>query len=1760
MRKMTERVAMRPAPTRLVRFGPARRAFALILAFVLVITGLSLVLPAPQASAAPLDVHVGSNVVNGKMVITRRIEVPFTTIERWEDNVIADGSMAGFHHCQQVVIRKLDTEFLSGLTNSAWAGYPNGAYVPSKIGVFAPLAPDSYATRNVVDLAELSQTADYDYGTGLGIVASSYATTLRDGCSHIRQPVGNYVVPIVGMDAWDTAVEVDITAVGGSTGRYSFKARAEHPVVADVDFTYEWVFEGGPSANGSTEAGADVVGNFTATDPTSRNFRHWELSVRDDNGHEIAFREGWLQSLDVSLTRPDTDPVHVGDTFSVTLTVSAPADNPGRLTAVTPVTTDIVLPDWIELVDGDLPGDFILEPGASQTATFTLRATVVETGELVATWRAQDAAGGTVEGIGVLSVKSVGTFGGEWFRTDNLGDSVRQGDTAPIRLRVENETDQPLTEVVMTEVSVTEPAEEEADEGDDSGEPGEDGDDATEGVGGAKLTPQPGGLRGSLGASGIEALDFLDFTLEGVQPGEIELSATFTGKDPAGNTVTGTVVETWQVIERPLKVEVTPHLRKADGTLPELNMDNDGNGRIDLDDHRFDVDVKISNDADEPVTDLAFLDAAEPVDWSNNLVDEGQGAPKLKLLGVRGDPITGPEGEPVKGPIEELNVDIPDLAARGEAGDSYTVTFVYEATGELDADGQSVVDGKIGERGVRGSGSASVKFASGLLLEFSSWLKEPTRLTTSGQVVRMGGYLKNLDEDKKDANGNVTKKGRSIALWITPVTEGNAGGGYLVEREGGRTPLGAEFLELAPGQRMDLHGILVTRPMLVRTDAHVEYRISAWNLPEAPGDQAIPIEDERIDLVENPDEGWGPAHDQRLQFADVGKQDLKACETHLYDAIVTCNFYEGLVSLLTSVPDAAKMAKSGLEQFGQATYWVGSWAMKQLGDISAALDKDPAAQARLAAELRVQLSTWYDLSILAGDAGTAGAAALADFIHQTNTVINEGDTEAALAWVANFAGENPDLLIGGVFKARALAAMGQSALRGEVRSAAGTIVREAVETEAQLASRRLATEIDLAVAQGLDPKTPAVLKGGLDVTDTPKVWRDVYGAARDDVQKMLKIAKEEGVLIAFRSRSPISIKLLEEGLAWLKPQSVKAKTVSAIDIKYLGFPEDALGKVVMVQPPFGARLTGDALEVALDAHMSKLKVKHVELFDQVHAAEVRDRLKMRANKYHEHLAEWIDYAENGMPVGFEYSKNGVTSGRDVSELRNVKLEVSQVENPVGGEMLTRIDLKVAGANGTDFRYLTGDIDIVGFFNLDRSPIMDAAIREALYEKMRSLVGMQHGETMTWDHQKRAELLREHVGDKAETLLVASPDERLYTSVLDEKKSSAVAPGGNFGDTFTLLDGPPKELKSPARPRGPAASGILTSLADVARSNLQRPERYLLPANIVKLLTRNGQPIATSGSQSSTATPLVVRPDGSIDIYQPAAETPQPLRSRSALQAMALHATVASAMVPGSPSTLAASRRGGMLLSAPDAGLIAAKAALGDNDPFTARPAIGAAGGTWRTVSLDEALALDTPGVLNLPVQSWTDASALAGEKTLSVLTPGDLGVLPGDWFQPGDTVVVDPGGAYEQMLTVSGVDGHVLTFSVPLINRIDAAVQVLHLRATSRGGEPGTGSIPGNAADGIDNARVDGADTGHPGPSSGPPSANSGQPADVAIAGKSQSRPQTSNNAIGSADVLARTGLNVAELMRLTLLLMIAGGFALWLAEQNWQPRDRRPD
>ena len=1613
-----------------------------VLTLLLLLSLLSLVPVggSPAADAAPLDVHVGETIVNGKPFITRRIEVPYETREDYQVTQAENGLWL----CSQIVMRVLDLDRMRGLNIR---GYADGV-APSVIGVYYPLNPFNYGTQTVYDLGLLSAQLDRDLGSGFG-TALFYNSAQHDAadCEAQRRDPADLAVPVTGTASFPTAVDVSVKPVPGLPGTFAFSASASHPIVPEMPLEFRWTFEGGPTRGGAFVTGSDTVFSFSDDDPTSFFHRAWTLQVVSDNGEEHARVDGRVQALTVTLVTDEAMPVRVDEPFEVEVTLRAPDDNPDTLSGVQPIDArQLQLPAGFELVEGALETDFTLAPGEEVSQTYTIRATESGEGELATAWTSTDAAGRAVTGQASLAYEAVGTFDGDWFRRDGSSDELREGETVDIRVRVENETRELLTDVRLKSVAVTAPNDAPANP--ETGTPA-----VKDGIGGARLVPDPTtSLHGVLGATGAESVDFLDFKLTGVEAGEIELVASFTGRDPDGALVEGSVKDTWTVRDQPIRVEVRPDLRRPDGSAPELNTDNDGDGDVDLDDHRFDVEVEISNDAEVEITGPRFLDPAEPVDWSNNLRGEGQGAPKLRLLGLRGEDVDGPDGGKVPGPIIPLDLSIPDLAPAGSDGDSHTVTLVYEADGELDADGIAVVLGAIDGKNVRGSGTAQIKIVSGLLVEFTTYLTDPNRPTVSGQVVRISGYVENIDKDELDEAGNVIEEGRPVVVWITPLTEGNAAAGHLTPSVGGRTPLGAEYIELQPGERKQLYGILATTPNPKRSVARVAYRIDAWNLPENPGDAANPIAAERIDIIEDADAGRGVEHAQTLRFNDVQPQDLVTCETELYDAIVTCNFYDGLVSLVGNTVDAAKLAEQGIAEIGSATYWTGAWSMRQLADVAAALDSDPVAQARLAAELDLQLQVWNDFSILVGEGTVDSVGVLGGFIRETHKVLAEGDTATGLAFVSKFAGENPDLLLTAVLKARTLAAMGQSALRAETRAAAGTIVRESVDKAALEANQQLVSRIDDVQAKGLDPKKPknGAVRPGLDVTDVPRVWRDLYGAARRDVDNLLQIAKEEGILIAFRSRSPRSIQLLKDGLAWLKPQSVKAKAVSAIDVAYLNFPQDALGKVVMMEPPIDFRLTGQSLDDALDAHMDVLKKRHPELLDDVWATEVRDRLKLRTKKYREHLSEWLEFGREGMPVGFGYSDNGVTTGKDVSELRNALVEITEVPNRYGPGTVKRYDLKVAESRtGTDFRHLTGDLDIVGFFNLDRSPIMDVAKRDAIYTKMRSLLGMQHGETLTWDHVKRAELLRNHIGPDAETLLVAAPNKRLYTSVLDEKKSSVVAPGGNFGSTFSLLNGPPAALKVVEPPVGAlVAGGRLVSLADDDGSTNQQPQPFLLPADVIKKIN-NIKVVGTTvdGQQTKGSPDVIVRPDGTIVIYRLPKDfgsgDPPPPPAAGGLRSLT---------VLGAPLDAAA-----------DAHSVHAAAAPADEAPWMTeilatldgythvvkRPDVGRLGGVWEPATLAEATALGDPGRFELPLTTWTDAPIDGGEDSISVLTTGELGLAGGDWFAAGDRVVVDPGGLQEQLLTVASVDGASLVFDGPLRGPQAAGVQLLFVAAAT---------------------------------------------------------------------------------------------------------------
>ena len=114
--------------------------------------------------------------------------------------------------------------------------------------------------------------------------------------------------------------------------------------------------------------------------------------------------------------------------------------------------------------------------------------------------------------------------------------------------------------------------------------------------------------------------------------------------------------------------------------------------------------------------------------------------------------------------------------------------------------------------------------------------------------------------------------------------------------------------------------------------------------------------------------------------------------------------------------------------------------------------------------------------------------------------------------------------------------------------------------------------------------------------------------------------------------------------------------------------------------------------------MDKLKAKFPEIAaDDLWADEVRARLKQRAEEFPKEIENFKRYRDHGIMLEFGYGEQGLPrvarrrrpgapQGRGSSTTKTVD---------AFGETRTVYHLQMAGPVGTDFKWITGDIDIVG---------------------------------------------------------------------------------------------------------------------------------------------------------------------------------------------------------------------------------------------------------------------------------------------------------------------------------------------------------------------------------------------------------------------------------------------------------------------------------
>ena len=91
------------------------------------------------------------------------------------------------------------------------------------------------------------------------------------------------------------------------------------------------------------------------------------------------------------------------------------------------------------------------------------------------------------------------------------------------------------------------------------------------------------------------------------------------------------------------------------------------------------------------------------------------------------------------------------------------------------------------------------------------------------------------------------------------------------------------------------------------------------------------------------------------------------------------------------------------------------------------------------------------------------------------------------------------------------------------------------------------------------------LEAGDDLTQAGTALSKLYGLTTRQVEALKLLAQEKGLLIAVRTRNPLSIAWERLG-ALVKPEAIKIKNVDEIDTAFLGYRKVDEGSVVFKRP------------------------------------------------------------------------------------------------------------------------------------------------------------------------------------------------------------------------------------------------------------------------------------------------------------------------------------------------------------------------------------------------------------------------------------------------------------------------------------------------------------------------------------------------------------------------------------------------------------------
>ncbi len=870
------------------------------------------------------------------------------------------------------------------------------------------------------------------------------------------------------------------------------------------------------------------------------------------------------------------------------------------------------------------------------------------------------------------------------------------------------------------------------------------------------------------------------------------------------------------------------------------------------------------------------------------------------------------------------------------------------------------------------------------LLEWGINLVKSGASFLSGEPVEVEGILENISAD----NGG---EGHTLIVALIALTEGNLGGGWLRDPE--TSVPGGQFFELfeltpeGENKTKSLRGVFQSFPTLINSAGEIEYEIRLW-IKEA--------EDE-------------------LKAAHARKK----LKSNLQDALVislasnSTLFYAqpiqqtvGLPSLLSNLSGEtiANFAAAGSDLIDYL--FDAKEEMGYLNQSIAAQDLD--LKNRIYRELNLDgeeleriLSRGYDtyvqlakFNILPGgtivnrqEYADACRQELSSFL---STLQNEPlDLNAMKDRFETYHNNAQQLTFPYYLFMNGIQAISLESL--DPASTSNRIIRE----KRKRLRANVAQRIEAARNNPVVKSITEVFEPG-DILKASSLFSS-YGLNLYQYQRLQEIAAENDVIISFRSATQETRQLLKTANAIPTPSAWPLLAVNNLDVLYLGFEQTEKGKVTLMRPPEEVLgIAGEALSTAITSYVDKLAASKSELRSNVVLlSEVKNRLRARVQEWTsfglERVAEGAE--ELGLiPANYSQSLDTVKGvlrdgAKQFGAERVYRMTTETLPdrlNEVTGEIQKRWQLFLEDPiDSANAKQLINSIEFLPPLDPSGHIIKNEDRLRQIYSQLSVIPGFNHLSIYSEVREDALGYWQACCGDEPVVTIAPSGDQAPVVAFLRE--SLSVLQGGSNANLIQLVP--------PAGPPGPdillTAPTVIKAVRDQVSDEFVFLEGALYQAKV-----------DLGYENSFSAKTWLESLKDYLDPYTPYL----PSLLGELLEA----------------DTTEFSRDEGAPIIQPTGDF--------DNEGNPLLQVWTEVSG-WLPISVTEALELGVSGKADFAPMTTLPEGGEAGDTRVEITPQAILGAV-GEFFLPGDRVVINPGGYNEEIATVQGEGS--LIFTSPL--------------------------------------------------------------------------------------------------------------------------------